>query len=284
MLFKPYTIFLSYSRLDEELAKTIYKKLTSWGYRVWMDQYEIMPGDHWPVKTMRDLDRSNAVLILTTPNFILAQGYVKEELHRALTQSKKSKLRIIPVLYQLVKPPDELSEYHYVLWKDAAEREKLRNAIAHFKKQDRQRKLRPVWLVMLLLAAGLAYFYFSGNHLSKSEAARLQEEYNKNSQSNNAVSSRAATAPRARFDAIVVDASTGSPLQGAVATVWYNEAEMMKSSLLSGANGHVRVDLDTTPGVRLRIIISCDGYTKHIGRFECKEDYYPRNIALVKSN
>jgi hypothetical protein len=283
----PYTIFISYSRLDKSEADTVYQKLNAeWGFNVWMDKHDILPGDHWSAKTMRELEQSGAVLILVTTNFLHAQGYVRDELYRALTQSRKNKLRIIPVLFPGASLPPELHIYHSVRWYDAAEREQLHSALLGFSTRERARRWQKrMTLVLLPLLLIMAAYYH--NKVSDTEADELQRAYDSRTYKPDALSDAGTTvkpqhtrSAAARFDALVIDALTGQPLRGATARAMYNAVEYIPGQAVAGENGHVRLNIDTVPGVRVYIHIQCAGYADHKGRFELKDEYFSRTIAL----
>lgn len=284
----PYTIFISYSRLDSAEADAVYQKLNAeWGFNVWMDKHDILPGDHWSAKTMHELEQSGAVLILVTANFLHAQGYVRDELYRALTQSRKNKLRIIPVLFPGASLPPELQIYHSVRWYDAGEREQLHSALLGFSTRERARRWqRRMALVLLPLLLVMAAYYH--NNVSDSEADELQRAYDSRTDkpgtlphAGTTVQPQRTASAAARFDALVIDAVTGKPLRGATARAMYNAVEYMPGQAVAGENGHVRLNIDTVPGVRVYMHIQCTGYTGHKGRFELKDDYFARTIALM---
>jgi hypothetical protein len=285
----PYTIFLSYSRLDHAEADMVYQKLTTeWRFNVWMDKHDMLPGDHWSAKTMRQLEQSGAVLIIVTSNFLHAQGYVREELYRALTQSRKNKLRIIPVLFSGASLPLELRNYHSVRWYDAAEREQLHSALLAFRTRQRKRRWQMLLALVTLPLLLIMAVYYHNNSVSDTEAGRLQRTYDSLTNTPNAlpdagntVKPKHTATTAARFDAVVIDGITGKPLRGATARAMYNAVEYIPGKTVADENGHVRLNIDTVPGVRMYFYIECPGYKAHKGRYEVKADYFSRTIALL---
>ena len=77
-------IFLAYVREDVEAVRRLYKDLKRLGYRPWMDEEELLPGQNWP----RAIDRAIEVCDFFIPCFssraVLKKGVFQSELRYAL--------------------------------------------------------------------------------------------------------------------------------------------------------------------------------------------------------
>jgi hypothetical protein len=57
----PYDIFLSHSAKDKEVVCTVAERLRADGVRVWLDEWEIRPGDSIPAKIEDGLEHSRVL-------------------------------------------------------------------------------------------------------------------------------------------------------------------------------------------------------------------------------
>lgn len=267
-------VFLSYARFDEVAAQSIYSKIEEWGFDVWMDKYEIYPGDKWAGKTMKALDRAQIVLLLISADWLLHNGFVKDEFYRALSNSARKGTRIIPLLLNLDNPPEKLSDYHCIKWLNKEEREKLRELLCKY----RQKKVVRATMISLSISLVLfsAAFLWSRMKFNNNDASAIPLD-----------SSYSASVPvqKSRFDALVIDAETNQPLAGATASIMRNKAELMTRSAPSDSTGYVFATVDTSADTRLRVTISCIGYESHNGTYMMKSKFYSnRKILLNKSS
>ena len=80
-----FDVFLSYATEDREWAQMLAERLRSSGVRVWVDVWELQPGDH--IKKLNDgLKASRKVVAVWTPNYFrddkvwtLAESYAKQD-------------------------------------------------------------------------------------------------------------------------------------------------------------------------------------------------------------
>lgn len=272
-------VFLSYARFDESAAQSIRTKIKGWGIDIWMDKYEIDPGDNWPEKSMKALDRAQIVLLLISPDWLLHDGFVKDEFYRALSNWEHKGTHIIPLLLNVKNPPVELTELHAIQWTDKQECEKLRIKLIQFRR-TRIMRLTAVSLGGSFLLLLLTYFIYQTVNSTNAETSLgkdslLQENY-----------SSAAVAPKqkSRFDAWVFDAATKQPLSGATAFIMRNKAELMIRSAPSDSTGYIFAVADTLPDTNLPVTISCPGYESHSTHYMMKSNFYAkRKISLNRS-
>jgi TIR domain len=264
-------VFLSYARFDEVAAQSIYSKIEEWGFDVWMDKYEIYPGDKWAGKTMKALDRAQIVLLLISADWLLHNGFVKDEFYRALSNSGRKGTRIIPLLLNLDNPPEKLSDYHCIKWLNKEEREKLRELLCKY----RQKKVVRATMISLSISLVLfsAAFLWSRMKFNNNDASAIPLD-----------SSYSASVPvqKSRFDALVLDQRTRLPIVGATATVMRNKAEVMVRSAPSDSTGNVVVAVDTVPEIRMKVTISCAGYDPYTESYLLKTHFYHREILLSR--
>ncbi len=82
--------------LDAPLATRFSEALREKGLEVWNPDLDLMPGDNWAAKVARELNESQAMVVLLTPDAI-SSPHVKREMEYALGAKSYSN-RLIPVV------------------------------------------------------------------------------------------------------------------------------------------------------------------------------------------
>jgi hypothetical protein len=83
-------IFISYSRKDIEYAQHIHQELEKRNYRVWRDEKDIMPGDHWMDGITKAIQDCKLFLVIMSPSSERSE-WVKREV---LIADRLNKTRI----------------------------------------------------------------------------------------------------------------------------------------------------------------------------------------------
>src|SRR4051794_23054075 len=92
-----YDVFLSHSSHDTPAVRELARRLKADGLRVWLDDWEIQPGDHIGVKIEQGLERSR-VLVLVMSAHADASEWVALERHTALFRDPtNARRRFIPL-------------------------------------------------------------------------------------------------------------------------------------------------------------------------------------------
>ena len=89
-------VFLSYSHADKKWADTLRAGLMADGFQVWNPSDDIGSGRNLHLETGKALERSDAMIVLLSPDSV-ASPYVHSEIDYALSTSK-FRGRLIPVL------------------------------------------------------------------------------------------------------------------------------------------------------------------------------------------
>ncbi len=98
------SVFISYSRKDQDVAESFEKVLKSHGLGVWRDQESIYAGEKWP-KAIGNAIASNEMLLLLWSRQAKGSHFVEFEWNTALALQKA----ILPVFIEDVKLPPALS-------------------------------------------------------------------------------------------------------------------------------------------------------------------------------
>jgi hypothetical protein len=102
-------VFLSYSHTDEEWADVIRSGLTRAGYQIWNPVDDIGAGVNWHLETGRALERSEAMIVLLSPDSVNSPS-VRSEIEYALSGSQ-FRGRLIAVLVR----PTPMDEVPWIL-------------------------------------------------------------------------------------------------------------------------------------------------------------------------
>jgi hypothetical protein len=90
-----FQVFISHSRHDRKAAERVAKVIRDEGYDAWWDE-EIRPGSNWAEGIAEALNRSQAIVMLISPDFIKSD-WAQKEIEYALSGEKFNR-RVIPVL------------------------------------------------------------------------------------------------------------------------------------------------------------------------------------------
>src|SRR5437773_10233247 len=98
-------VFISYSHKDQKIAKQLSSRLADAGVKVWLAAEEVLPGENLPLEVGKALQRSDAMVVLLSPDAVESQ-WVRSEIAFALS-SPKFEGRLVPVMVKPTKrvPP-----------------------------------------------------------------------------------------------------------------------------------------------------------------------------------
>jgi tetratricopeptide (TPR) repeat protein len=116
-ILRRYQVFLSYAREDQAQVKVIYQKLYDAGFKPWMDQMDILPGEDWELAIKNAIRRSDFFVACMSPNSVAKRGVLREELSAALALWKKKlpeDIYLIPIRLAECDVPDDLAQFHWV--------------------------------------------------------------------------------------------------------------------------------------------------------------------------
>jgi len=96
-------IFLSYATEDWTYAQKLASELVKEGYQVWDAGSELLPGDNWSLRIGEALERSNAMVVLLSPEALKSES-VRREVEYALG-SENYAGRLVPIV---LRPSKEI--------------------------------------------------------------------------------------------------------------------------------------------------------------------------------
>jgi TIR domain len=135
-------IFLAHASEDKDAVRRLYSQLKSSGFRPWLDEIDLMPGQNWPVEIPKAIGRSDIFIACLSTHSVQKQGYVQKEFRLALNayaEKPPGSIYLIPAKLDDCEIPDlqvpqlgiSLRDIQWIeLWKkDGFER--LVKAIGH---------------------------------------------------------------------------------------------------------------------------------------------------------
>jgi tetratricopeptide (TPR) repeat protein len=103
-----FDVFMSYSRSDTASAEFVAEALRSAGLRVWLDRWELVPGESWEEALQGALDQASSIAVFVGPSG-LAPSQQRELQTIIRGQVSDHRARVIPVLlpgsdFELLSP------------------------------------------------------------------------------------------------------------------------------------------------------------------------------------
>ena len=110
-------IFVSYSREDKGAVAKLYKRLSSAGFRPWMDTEDLLAGENWRTSIAKAIRSSDFVLTCLSSKSVSSEGVTREETEFALNvwrEKFEAAIYLIPVRLEACDPPKSLRIFHWV--------------------------------------------------------------------------------------------------------------------------------------------------------------------------
>ena len=128
-------VFISHTSADKESATVIGERLLHHGVDVWLDSWEMYPGDSLYDKIEKGMKEVDAFIILLS-QASLESSWVRDEMKIALERRRREpSFRIVPILLEKVDPPSFLLDIIYIEWMDKTD-ESLHSLLRALKKID----------------------------------------------------------------------------------------------------------------------------------------------------
>lgn len=110
-------IFLCHSSDDKPTVRNIYQQLTDYNVDPWLDEEKLLPGQDWDMEIQQAVQKSDAILICLTPDFVIKEGYGQKEIKLALNTAlgkPEGTIFIIPLRLEECDVPLRLQRYQRV--------------------------------------------------------------------------------------------------------------------------------------------------------------------------
>ncbi len=127
-------IFISYAREDQPQAREIYRRLHDAGYKPWLDEEDLLPGQNFRLVIERSLTGSDFVIICLSRTSVAKRSFFQREIKHALDKLEEmlpEDIFLIPARLDPCEMPEELKDRHWVDLFDERGWEKLFRALDH---------------------------------------------------------------------------------------------------------------------------------------------------------
>lgn len=105
-------IFISHSSIDKPFVRKLARRLQADGYRLWIDETELIPGDSLPNKVSQALSSSRVVLVVVSAVAIRSKWFTFE-INKATERMIQGECRLIPLVIEKTKLPPEVQGILY---------------------------------------------------------------------------------------------------------------------------------------------------------------------------
>ncbi|MDQ1252205.1 MAG: hypothetical protein QG646_1323 [Euryarchaeota archaeon] len=116
-----YDVFFSYSSKDKSIVHALAESLRKDGLRVWLDKWEIRPGDLIPLKIQRGLEKFYTLLMCMSPAYFDSEWGNMEHLTILFRNPTNTQRRLIPLLIADCIPPDTIAQFAYIDWRTCSD-------------------------------------------------------------------------------------------------------------------------------------------------------------------
>ncbi len=133
-------VFLCHSSGDKAAVRNLYMRLSSEGFKPWLDEEDLLPGQEWQVEIPKAVKESNIVIVCLSRSSTTKEGYVQKEIKYALDvadEKPEGTIFIIPLKLEECNVPDRLSRWQWVNLYEDKGFEKLKRAL-----QERENQLK----------------------------------------------------------------------------------------------------------------------------------------------
>ena len=130
-----YDVFLSYSQVDEETVVPLAERLREVGLRVWLDRWEIKPGDSIPLAIQRGVETSRVLVLCMSEAYFQSEWAAAESLSVLFRDPTNKARRFVPLRLDSVEAPDLLNQYLYVDWREPSD-EAVRALVSTLREGD----------------------------------------------------------------------------------------------------------------------------------------------------
>ena len=102
-------LFLAHASEDKAAVLELYERLKAQGYRPWMDQKDLLPGQNWREAIPKAIQDSQLFIACLSQRFGSKQGCVQQEFRLALNeyaQKPPGSIYLIPLKLEACEVPD----------------------------------------------------------------------------------------------------------------------------------------------------------------------------------
>jgi hypothetical protein len=133
---RPLSVFLCHSSQDKAFVRDLYRKLQRDGVAPWLDEEDLLPGQHWDREIRRAVRASDLVLVCLSKGSVSKAGYLQKEIKFVLdvaAEQPDGSIFLVPARIeegvQISYVAEELGRKHWVDLFHEAGYQRLQNAL-----------------------------------------------------------------------------------------------------------------------------------------------------------
>jgi tetratricopeptide (TPR) repeat protein len=113
---RPLRVFLCHSSGDKQFVRELDRRLTADGFKPWLDEKELVPGQPWQEELSAAVRASDVVVVCLSKGSVGKEGYLQREISDALNvaqEKPEGTIFIIPVRIDAVDVPPRLAKWQW---------------------------------------------------------------------------------------------------------------------------------------------------------------------------
>ncbi|NRF71229.1 TIR domain-containing protein [Aquincola sp. S2] len=117
LLRRPLTVFLCHAREDKPAARRLHQLLSRDGFKPWLDDIDLLPGQDWKTEIAKAVRGSDVVVVCLSQTSIQKDGFVQREIGYALDRAEEKppgRLYIVPARLHACEVPERLGRWQWV--------------------------------------------------------------------------------------------------------------------------------------------------------------------------
>jgi hypothetical protein len=126
-------VFLCHASDDKPAVRKLYRQLLEDGFKPWLDEEDLLPGQDWLREITRVVRASDVVIVCVSSRAVQKQGFIQKEIRMALDvadEMPEGSIYLVPAKLDPCDMPGRLARWHWVeLFKDHGY-ERLQRALA----------------------------------------------------------------------------------------------------------------------------------------------------------
>jgi hypothetical protein len=110
-----YDVFISHSSKDKPVVRELANRLKQDGLRVWLDEWEIQPGDMIGLKIQQGLERSRTLLMVMSQAYFASEWSTLEHQILLFRDPTNAQRWFIPLLIENCKSSKVIAQFAFMV-------------------------------------------------------------------------------------------------------------------------------------------------------------------------
>jgi hypothetical protein len=114
---RPLGVFLCHSSGDKEIVRTLYRRLSEDRLAPWLDEEDLLPGQHWQSEIPKAVRAADVVLVCLSRALVKKTGYIQKEIKFVLDRADEQppgSIYLIPLRLEECDVPERLQGPQWV--------------------------------------------------------------------------------------------------------------------------------------------------------------------------